>query len=497
MVAAGVLVAVAVAGCTAAGAGAESGDEPGTKAGGSSAVVTLRVATADPPGRPGVAQIEEFARQVDELSDGSIRVEPVLGAADGASGGASGWDQEVARLVSDGEVEMGLVPSRAWASLGVTSLQALTAPFLVADEAVLSTVVSGELVDPLMSGLDAAGVQGLALWSEGLRHPFSFGDALLGPQDYDGVVVRAPAAVTTDAMLAALGAETVDLDGPAFTTAVADGDVDAAESSFAWVTGFPAPTVATGNVAYFPKVNVLVIGEEAAAELGEDRVAVLQEAAAATATWALSQQDREAEAARSYCEAGGTVVLASQAQLDALRDAVAPVYTDLEQDALTADLMEQIEQIPTSPSAITPCAPTSAPVANAAGEPPAIADGVYRYDIPLQYLLDSGISESQARADAGVATVTMQDGVYTEQWRNDVVGAKTCSGTYVVAGDRMFMTWTPDGGCVGAWSARATVTGDTITWSEIQAIPPDPPELTSDWEVYLGVPWRRIGEAAE
>jgi hypothetical protein len=41
------------------------------------------------------------------------------------------------------------------------------------------------------------------------------------------------------------------------------------------------------------------------------------------------------------------------------------------------------------------------------------------------------------------------------------------------------------------------VTGDTITWSEIQAIPPDPPELTSDWEVYLGVPWRRIGEAAE
>jgi hypothetical protein len=41
------------------------------------AVVTVRVATADPPGRPGVAQIEQFARRVDSLSDGSIRVEPV------------------------------------------------------------------------------------------------------------------------------------------------------------------------------------------------------------------------------------------------------------------------------------------------------------------------------------------------------------------------------------------------------------------------------------
>ena len=55
--------------------------------------------------------IEEFARQAEERSDGLIRITPVWQAAGVVE---DDWDQAVARLVSDGKVDMGLIPARAW-----------------------------------------------------------------------------------------------------------------------------------------------------------------------------------------------------------------------------------------------------------------------------------------------------------------------------------------------------------------------------------------------
>ena len=54
----------------AAGAGCSGGD----KAGGSGGVVTLRLATDDPPDAASSKPVKEFARQVRRLSDGRLRV---------------------------------------------------------------------------------------------------------------------------------------------------------------------------------------------------------------------------------------------------------------------------------------------------------------------------------------------------------------------------------------------------------------------------------------
>ena len=81
-----VLAAVALAGCGG-----------GTKAGGSGAPVTLRIGTHDlQGGTPGAEQIEEFARRVEALSDGRLRIKPVWHAA----GDGLDWDQRVARMVT-------------------------------------------------------------------------------------------------------------------------------------------------------------------------------------------------------------------------------------------------------------------------------------------------------------------------------------------------------------------------------------------------------------
>ena len=171
------------------------------------AVVTLRVGTDDVPGRPAADQIEEFARAVAERGDGSIVVEPAWHAA----GDTSDWDQAVARLVTSGDLEMGFIPARAWDTEGVTTLRALNTPFLITTDALVDEIVSNDgLTGELMSGLDAAGVVGLGLFPEALRHPFGLEAPLLGPDDYQGAVIREPTSATTTAMFEALGATAND-----------------------------------------------------------------------------------------------------------------------------------------------------------------------------------------------------------------------------------------------------------------------------------------------
>jgi hypothetical protein len=132
-----VMAAVAASMALVACAGGSGGD----KAGGETAPVTLRIGTNDDPGKPGAAQIEEFSRQVQKLSKGQVRIEPVWQAA----GDADDWDQVVARRVVRGDLDMGMIPARAWDTEGVTSLRALNAPFLVTSDNLAAQIVKGVL----------------------------------------------------------------------------------------------------------------------------------------------------------------------------------------------------------------------------------------------------------------------------------------------------------------------------------------------------------------
>lgn len=121
-------------------------------------------------------------------------------------------------------------------------------------------------------------------------------------------------------------------------------------------------------------------------------------------------------------------------------------------------------------------------------------DGVYRYDLTQEYLIAEGIPESKAKQNEGITTVTIRDGVYTEQWSNAALGDKTCLGTSETDGQRISVRWTPGAGCEGAWSMTATTTGDQLTWSDIEPVRPGE---ANDYAVYYATPWTRIGDAPD
>ena len=236
-----------------------------------------------------------------------ITVEPAWHAAEGSAN--PHWDQAIAERVTSGDLEMGLIPTRAWDTLGVTSLQALNTPFLVTRDDLVAEVISSPIADGLLAGLDARWRRWPGL---GAREACATRSAstirCFGPDDYAGAVMRAPESANTTAMFAAFGATAND---EPFDLAVQDG----AESEYA----LDPPGTATGNVTFFPKVSALVVNGDVWATLSADQQAVIEQAATSTREWAIGEVVSDHDAAVARCADGFAVALASEADAGSAR----------------------------------------------------------------------------------------------------------------------------------------------------------------------------------
>ena len=107
-----------------------------------------------------------------------------------------------------------MIPARAWDTEGVSTLRALHAPLLVDSSALVGAVVADDVAEEMLAGLAKAGVTGLALVPESLRHPFSFAEPMLEPDDLDGQAIRAPKSELSYSILKTFGARPTDAAGP-------------------------------------------------------------------------------------------------------------------------------------------------------------------------------------------------------------------------------------------------------------------------------------------
>jgi len=474
------------------------------------AVITLRIGTDDVPVKPATDQIEQFARAVAERSEGSIVIEPVWHAAGDVANGD--FDQHVARMVTSGELEMGLIPARAWDTEGVTTLRALQTPFLITDEALVDEIVSDDdLTGELMSGLDAAGVVGLGLFPEGLRHPFSalivddsgelaYGDPLLSPADYQGAVLGWITSAQTAAMFEALGVTRFD-DETDPTLLVGR------ESSYQ----FAPPGTATGNVTFFPKVNSLVINADVWAGLSAEQQAILTDAAADTREWAIDHVQSDHDAALQRCADGFGIVLASEEDLAGLPEATAPVVAELREDPATAALIDEITAMRDAmpPAVIEPVTCEAAPlpttpsvedtaVPASVGESAEFPEGVYRYEATLQSFLDAGLDRDLAAQLAGTSELTFSDGELTTVFVADATGQPIVDHqAYCIDGDRVTVGDPSNHmqACNDLWSARWEFDGDELRFVDFEVLIPGQGDDTVLPAIFTNRPFLRIGDA--
>ncbi|MGN9845486.1 TRAP transporter substrate-binding protein [Nonomuraea sp. H19] len=483
---AAVLAAVLAAGCAAPSGGVD-------KAGAGTSVKTLTIGTDDEPGRPSADAIQEFARQVNAKSGGRLRIQPRWQAV-GES--ADDWDQQVARLITGGRLDMGLIPSRAWDTEGVTSLRALNAPFLITTEEHVRRVLSGDLSGRMMKGLEQIGLTGLGLLPEGMRRPFGYDGPLVSLADYAGGGVAAPNSATVYAMLRALGAKPDDYadDGIALDRALADRSLRGIESSYTFATDFTS-MVATGNVVFFPKVNSLVIRSDVLSRLPADQRKVLTDAARSVSAWSLERLPSEAEEAKRYCGKGGKVVLASAADLQALEKAVRPVYAELERDAVTKELIGRIREMKAGQPQALSCGTgeREEPKAGPSRDPGPFPEGVYRVEISAEEFSKAGVTRGTALRHGGVNTLIVKDGTWL--WRGPE-GERMCGGPYSVTDGRIKLQLDGVCGPKDWWLFTATWTLDGRFLRFLDYQQGDRKTAAEDpfgWRLWTSESWEKIG----
>jgi TRAP-type C4-dicarboxylate transport system substrate-binding protein len=453
----------------------------GDKAGGSGKRVTLRVGTSDPNGRPAARAMHEFAAHLRTRSGGRLRVEPRFKVASEVA-----FDQVVAHKVATGELEMAVVPARAW---GVRSLQALQAPFLVSTDELMLRIPTSPLAPRLLAGLPEAGVVGLALLPEERRHPFGFGRPLASLQDFRGRRLRVPRADGVYATMRALGAVPIDPGSLAFIDGVRDGSITGADSGFGnEASTLPQRGIATGNVTLYAKFQVLAINRATWEGLSDADRADLREAARRAQASAIDEVTGDVIQAQRFCARGGTVVDADPGALPDFEDAVRPVYARLERDPETRALIAGIRALgrDIDANAGATCGP--APEAAPQLTDQHLIDGVWRSDPTYAAGIAAGVPPDVAAAEFGLQTITFDAGRFDWRWRSRN-GPKRCAGRYEIAGTRV--RFTEEGGCNGLWEAHYELTGDAIKWTHAVDLGADPVDQLVREHLH-GKAWRRI-----
>lgn len=381
--------------------------------------VTLRLAVADQQGRPSEPYVLEFIKQVETLSNGTITINPIW---DAGSDTEAGFEMGVVEHVTAGDFELGLAGSRAWNGAGVTIFDALQAPFLIDNDALAEAVATSEVATRMLEGMSSAGMVGLTLWPEDLRHPFAIPPQtpLLSPEDFAGLNIRTVPSGISYALIEALGGT------PMFEGSGYEG----AESGLLQGASLTGTPTATGNVVFFPKFQVLFASGGAFERLSDEQQTVLRDAAMATQQKALAEHPQEVDAATAWCADGGTIVIASEEQLAAFEEAAQPVFDRIAQDPMNTEFIAAIRDLKANTSAspgVTACTSTLPDPMYRGTLPP---NGVYRMDIAsAEELTALGASRGFANANVGSTTWAFEDGTMTMRWESGNQSAE-CTWTY-------------------------------------------------------------------
>jgi hypothetical protein len=270
----------------------------------------------------------------------------------------------------------------------------------------------------MLQGLDNVGVHGLGVLADGLRKPAAVKHPLLEAGDWRGITFGTVKSEGQAQAVKALGATPIEVSRRSRTEALRAGELDGFETTLLnyGTDGLAqAAPYATANVNLWPQMDVLLGNPERLAELSDQQRGWLEEAARVAAERSVELVDTDARNLEEACQLGARFANASQEDLVALRDAFAPVYTDMEQDAQTRAFIRQIQELKQS----TPADEPLAIPAGCDGKAPAQADakaatasselnGTYRHVLTKEDALRAGDTEDQPFPL--VDTIKLRDG---------------------------------------------------------------------------------------
>ena len=318
-----IALVVAVASTATAACTSSAGDKAGSE------TVVIRLATIDEVNNNGESfGPEAFVQRLAEVSDGRLKVEVLRNYGDGQADAESRIVQDIAA----GEVDGGWPSVRAFADAGIEGVGAVEAPLTIVNYDAERDLVGGPAADEVARLLEGSGVAGLGLAVGPLRRPFAAGAPLLSPDDWAGQAFRVYNSPLQSAAVSAWGGEAVNLGFGELAGQIADGalrgvELDIAQAFFSG--GNPDIGNVTANVVLWPKVFVLAFSQERLDGLTEQQRAWVRQAAEDATQASVDATYDESGAATKLCGQGLRFRSATDDDLQALREALEPVYAEL------------------------------------------------------------------------------------------------------------------------------------------------------------------------
>ena len=358
------LVLLLVAGCSSSSS---------NKAGGKQARKPVVLTLADYESDAG--ELDRFTSAVARLSHGAIHID----VKTGWRLGQVRYENGLIGDVRSGKADLGVVGSRAWDSVGVTSLRALVAPLLIDSYALQDRILRSPLMREMLKGLRPLGLVGVGVLPGPLRKPLGITRPLLGPSDYAGLRIGVQQSRVADATMRALGATPVWF--PSQGAIAGFGGIEQQIDSIQGNHYYRVAKYVTANVSLWPRPLVVFANRKAFAALTPAQQRILRQALAAAipAETTIIRDAERSGGVADLCRGGRLHFLAaSPANIAALRRAVQPVYDQIERDPQTRQFVEQITAMRREvvPEPAPRCTPSARHV-SAAGP----LDGVYRFTI--------------------------------------------------------------------------------------------------------------------
>jgi TRAP-type C4-dicarboxylate transport system substrate-binding protein len=367
--------------------------------------------------------------------------------------------------LADGDFDLAVVRAGRLEREGAGSLAPLGAPFLITNDQQAAAVATGAVASELMADVEQIELVGLALVPEGLRHPFGYGSApLLGAADYKGQVIASAPDAGSAAILRALGATVFEPVDHTRSEAAQNGELRGIETNLDRMGIVDRPAVVTGNVSLYYRFDVLVIRKAAWDGLTGPQQAELSDAVAKARNGTVTDHPKEAESFASWCaEDGAASVDADSDALASLHALLDPITDAIEADAATGGMVQQIRELgdgTTDPSGLTCDGQTPEPTAGVtpSGDQ-SVLDGVWRFEVSEQDLLDGGASESDAHGNAGIWEFDVQDGSVTVSLNGH---HQPSTWAFTFDGESVALDFGPDGGVL---TGTYALVDDTVTFT--------------------------------
>lgn len=293
---------------------------------------TLQAGHSLPDDHPYHLAFLEMAKNVEERTDGQVKIEVFPNSEIGA-------ERELTEGLTLGTVDL-VVSSTAPVTNFVPELSVLDAPFIFKNRESAVKVLEGEIGDTLFSKLKENGIIGLSWGENGYRHITNSKRPIEKPEDLEGLKIRTQENEIHLAAFEALGAQPTPMAWTEALTALQQGVVEAQENpaivadQFSLYDANQKYMTLTGHVY---SVAIFMMSEQTYDELPEDlRKIVVEEGEKIGSMQREMIVEMEKESLEKLKDQGMKII--EEVDLKPFQEAVKPVYDQIEYQ----DLLNQI-----------------------------------------------------------------------------------------------------------------------------------------------------------